>query len=492
VRRALGIGRWRLVTLPLIESLLLAAVGGIAALLVAQWVSAALGAMLIATSDATPVFADARTLTFTAVATLLVGVAVGLIPLVFSSRQDVVRVLRGGVRGGTVEGHRLRLSLLVMQAALSVVLLIGAALFVRSLQNVIATPMGYDANRVLLVTRVIRGPMFDDTAQRALRSSLLAAAQTLPGVESAAWVSSAPFISTSWTTLFVEGMTSVDALGRFTLQATTPDYFRTMGTRILRGRGLSDEDRRGAPAAAVVSESMARVLWPGQDAIGRCFRMREVTAPCTTVVGIAEDIVQNDIADGRRFHYYLSIEQYTRTWGNGLVVRLAGDPAREAEAVRAALQRVIPGDAYVTVQPLRGLVDTARRSWRLGATVFVAFGALTLVVAAVGLYGMIRFHVTERRHELGVRLALGAQRADVVRLIVRQGVVVAVAGILVGAPLAMLAARWVQPLLFEQSARDPVVYAAASAALALVALCASAWPAVRAAQGDPSSALRAE
>jgi putative ABC transport system permease protein len=492
VRRALGIGRWRLVTRPLIESLMLAAVGGVAALVVAQWVSAALGAMLVATAAATPVFADLRTLTFTAGATLLVGVGVGLIPLVFASRQDVVRELRGGVRGGIVEGHRLRVSLLVMQAALSVVLLIGAALFVRSLQNVIATPMGYDADRVLLVTRVIRGPIFDDAAQRALRSSLLAAAQSLPGVESAAWVSSAPFISTSWTTLFVEGVRSVDALGRFTLQATTPDYFRTMGTRILRGRGLSDEDRLGAPAAAVVSESMARVLWPGQEALGRCFRMREVTAPCTTVVGVAEDIVQNDIAEGRRFHYYLSIDQYTRTWGNGLVVRLAGDPAREAEAVRAALQRVIPGEAYVTVQPLRGLVDTARRSWRLGATVFVAFGALTLVVAAVGLYGMIRFHVAERRHELGVRQALGAQRADVVQLIVRQGVAVAVAGVLLGVPLAMLAAHWVQPLLFEQSARDPFVYAAASAAMALVALGASTWPAVRAAREDPSSALRAE
>ena len=220
--------------------------------------------------------------------------------------------------------------------------------------------------------------------------------------------------------------------------------------------------------------------------------MREATAPCTTVIGVAEDIVQNEIADARRYHYYLSIEQYTRTWGNGLVLRLHGDPAREAEAVRAALQRVVPGDSYVTVQPLAGLVDTARRSWRLGATVFVAFGVLTLVVAAVGLYGMIGYNVAERRHELGVRVALGAERADVLRLIVRQGVAVAVAGMLLGVPLALVAARWVQPLLFEQSARDPFVYAAVSFTMALVALAASALPALRAAAADPNPALRAD
>jgi predicted permease len=448
--------------------------------------------MLVSATDTVPqVWADTRTLTFTAIACLLVGVAVGMMPLGVSSRYEMCRALRGGLRGG-VHRHRLRVSLLVVQAALSVVLLIGAALFVRSLQHVVAMPMGYDADRVLLVSRVIRGPMFDAAAQRTLRTSLLTAAQSLPGVEAAAWISSAPFVSTSWTTLFVDGANSVDALGRFTFQATTPDYFRTMGTRVLRGRGLSETDALGAPPVAVVSESMTHALWPGQEAIGRCFRMREATAPCTTVVGVAEDMVQNEIADARRYHYYLSIEQYTRTWGNGLVLRLAGDPAREAEAVRAALQRVIPGDAYMTVQPLQEVVDSARRPWRLGATVFLAFSALTLVVAAVGLYGMIRYSVTERRHELGVRVALGARRADVVRLIVGQGVGVAVAGTVAAVPLAWSAAHWVQPLLFEQSARDPVIYAAASGAMALVALCASGWPAVRAAEEDPSSALRAE
>jgi hypothetical protein len=334
--------------------------------------------------------------------------------------------------------------------------------------------------------------MFDDAAQRALRAALLSAAQGLPGVEAAAWVSSAPFISTSWTRLFIDSVAPADAPGRFTFQATTPDYFRAMGTRVLRGRGLTAADSPGAPPVAVVSESMARVLWPGRDAIGQCFRMREATAPCTTVVGVAEDIVQSEIADVRRYHYYLSIEQYTRTWGNGLVLRLRGDPAREAEAVRAALQSVVPGDSYVTVQPLAGLVDTARRSWRLGATVFVAFGVLTLVVAAVGLYGMIGYNVAERRQELGVRVALGAQRADVLRLIVSQGVGVAVAGMFLGVPLALVAARWVQPLLFEQSARDPFVYAAVSCTMALVALAASALPALRAPAADPNPALRAE
>jgi hypothetical protein len=284
----------------------------------------------------------------------------------------------------------------------------------------------------------------------------------------------------------------VSRLGVFTYQATSPDYFRTMRTRILRGRGLTTDDRFGAPNVAIVSESMARALWPGQDALGKCFRMRSDTMPCTTVVGIAEDMVQRDLAGAQRFHYYVSIEQYTRTWGNGLLLRVRGDPARKAENVRKALQRVIPGSSYVTVQPLREIVQNAQRSWRLGATMFVAFGVLALVVAGVGLYGVIGYNVTQRLHELGIRVALGARRTDIVGLVVRQGVRFAVSGALLGVASAAIAGRWIQPLLFRQSATDPVVYAGVSVIMVVLALVASAVPAIRAARADPITALRAD
>jgi len=493
VRLALGVSRARLVAQSVTESLVLSVAGGIVAVLVAQWAGAAIRhSLLAATAPAAAMYTDWRTLSVTFGLAVAAGVLVGLAPALSAGRTDLSRTLRGGARGGVAEKARLRASLLVVQAALSVLLLIGAGLFVRSLDAVRAMRMGYDADRVLLVNRVIQGATFTDSTQRALRSALLETAQALPDVEAAAWVSSAPFVSTSNTNLFVAGIDSVARLGTFTYQATTPDYFRAMGTRILRGRPLTSDDRAGAPNVAVVSESMARTLWPGQDAIGKCFRMRVDTAPCVTVVGIAEDMVQRDIAGTQRSHYYVPIEQYTRTWGFGLVLRVRGDPGVLAEPIRRALQRVVPGTSYVTVQPLGDVVADAQRSWRLGATLFVALGILALVVAAVGLYGVIGYGVTQRMHELGVRVALGAQRTNVVGLVVAQSVRLAVVGAAVGVLLAVLAARWLQPLLFRQSATDPVVLAGVSGMMMIVALIASAIPAIRASRADPITALRSE
>jgi hypothetical protein len=321
---------------------------------------------------------------------------------------------------------------------------------------------------------------------------LMETAAALPGVEAVAWMSSAPFVSTSSTRLFVPGVDSVGRLGEFTYTATTPDYFRAMGTRVLRGRGIAATDRPGMPAVGVVSESMARVLWPGQDAIGQCFRMRSDTLPCTTVVGIAEDMVQGEITGTQRYHYYVAIDQYTRTWGNWMALRLRGHPTIEAEGIRQALQRVMPGISYLRVQPLSEIVQDTQRSWRLGSTMFLAFGVLALVVAAVGLYGVIAYGVTQRLHELGVRAALGARRADLLRLVVSQSLRLAVAGVVVGMLLALLASRWVEPLLFRQSGTDPVVYAAVGVLMLVVAVAASLAPALRAAKADPNTALRTE
>jgi predicted permease len=352
--------------------------------------------------------------------------------------------------------------------------------------------MGYDTDRVLLVNRVPRGIAYQDSTQLAMRHLLMETAAALPGVESVAWLSSAPFVSTSSTSLFVPGIVSGGRLGEFTYQATTPDYFRVMGTRIIRGRGLTATDLPGMPAVAVISESMARVLWPGQDAMGQCFRMRSDTIPCTTVVGIAEDMVQGEITGTQRYHYYVAINQYTRTWGNWMGLRLRGNPETEAEGIRHALQAVMPGLSYVRVQPLSEIVRNTQRSWHLGATMFVAFGVLAVVVAAVGLYGVISYRVTQRLHELGVRAALGARQTDLLRLVVGQSLRLAVAGVVVGLLLALLASRWVEPLLFQQSGTDPVVYAAVAGLMLLVAVVASVVPARRAARVDPNTALRAE
>jgi putative ABC transport system permease protein len=489
VRLALGVSRARLAMQSVIECTLLALLGGALAVLVAQWG----GQALVRAPAGMSVLTDWRSLVVAFAVTLTIGLVVGLVPALLAGRSgDLAGSLRGGARTGARDGGRIRAALLVVQASLAVTLLVGAALFVRSLQAVKGMRMGYDAERVVLVNRIIRGMPMNDSTQIPLRARLLETAQSLPDVEAAAWVNSAPFVSTSSTNVFVQGIDSTGRLGVFTYQATSPDYFRVMGTRILRGRGISAEDRLGAPNIIVLSESMARVLWPGRDALGACVVVWRADQPCRTVVGIAEDMVQNNLADGTRYHFYMPIEQFTRTWGNGMLLKLRGDPAEQGERVRAELQRVMPGASYLTMRPLEGIVDVARRSWQLGATMFVAFGVLALVVAAVGLYGVIAYNVAQRTNELGVRVALGAQRAHLLRLVVGESVRFTLAGVGVGLVVATASGRWVQPLLFGQSARDPVVYGGVGLLMLAVALAASALPALKASRTDPASALRAE
>ncbi|MBP6702971.1 MAG: ABC transporter permease [Vicinamibacteria bacterium] len=493
VRLALGVSRFRLIMQSVAESFVLTAMGCLAALFVAQFGGVLIRRVLMPSAEAPgPILADARTLLLGLVVTAVAGIAIGVVPALALERGDISRILRGGARGGQPHGTRLRTSLLVVQAALSVVLLVGAVLFVRSLDAVRAMRMGYDADRVLYVSRIIRGPWPGEEAVRAMRDALMERALALPVVEAAAWVSSAPFVSTSNTDLFVEGIESTRGIGAFTYQATTTDYFKTMGTRILRGRGFAASDVKEAPNVAVVGESMARALWPGREAIGQCMRVFSETAPCTTVVGIAEDMVQRDLASAERYHYYMPIDQFTRTSGNGMLLRLRGDPAREAESIRKALQGVIAGDAYVVTRPLRDIVTSAQLSWRMGATMFAAFGVLALLVAGVGLHGAISYSVSQRRHELGVRAAIGAQRRDLLRLVVAHSARVGLAGILLGSALALAASSWIEPLLFRQSATNPVVYIAVAAVMMAVALASSAAPAIRAAAADPAVALKTE
>ncbi len=493
VRLALGVSRKRLLMQSMTESLVLALLGGVAAVGVAEWGGTLISHLLIAPSaPSLRLVSDGRALGVTFAFAVGAGISIGLIPALFAGRGDLGATLRGGSRGGSRDGRGIRAALLVVQASLSVALLVGATLFVRSLSSVKTMRMGYDAEQVLFAWRVSRDLPLDDSTQVPLRRLLLATAQALPDVESAAWVSSAPFISFSNSSLYVAGIDSVGLLGPFDYQATTPDYFRTMGTRIVRGRGFTVQDDLGAPLVAVVSEAMAEALWPGRDALGECFRMREPTAPCVTVIGIAENMVQRELASAQRFNYYLPIEQFTRTWGRGMVLRVRGDPAAKAEGIRLALQRVMPGGSYVTTSTLSSIVQDAQRSWRQGATMFTVFGALALVVAAVGLYGVIAYNVTERAHELSVRVALGAQRANLLRLVVGESVRYTLIGVGLGLLVAAWSGPWLQPLLFRQSARDPVVYAGIGLLMVTVALVASLIPALRASRSDPAAALRAE
>lgn len=493
VRLALGVSRARLVMQSLTESLLLSTLGGVAGLLVAYWGGAGIQQLLMQSENASlELFTDWRTIGVAIGAALFVAIITGIIPLFVSLRNDLASTLKTGARGGSYQKSHMRTTLLVLQGALSVVLLVGAGVFVRSLDHVRTMRIGYEAEHVLYARSVMRGLRLDSAARIALRKALLDKARATPGVEAASWVYSVPFRSTSVTRLFVAGIDTVARLGRFTYQASSPEYFETMGTRILRGRAYTDDDRAGTPRVMVVSESMARALWPRAEALGQCVKVNADTMPCTTVVGIAEDMVQNDLQTSARFHYYMPVDQFDPAGGNGLFLKVRGDPTLQQEVVRRSLQTVMPGQAFLTVMPLLEIVDGARRSWQLGATMFGALGLLALIVAAIGLYSVIGYNVTQRMHELSVRVALGAQSMHILRLVVGQGLAFALAGVVLGGTIALAASRWLQPLLFQQSAKDPVVFAFVGAIMLLVAIIASVSPAVRAATADPNAALRAE
>jgi predicted permease len=492
VRLALGVSRGRLLMQHLSESLVLSLLAGVGGMLIAQWGGAAIRHFFGFDVGSLGVLGDWRTLAVTGGIALMIGAFAGAVPAMLAARSELAPALKSGARAGMQGRTRLSGMLLIVQGALSVTLLVGAGLFVRSLHRVESLRLGYDSDRILLVVRNNRGVPLSDSAKIALRRIMLAKAQAYPGVEHAAWVGQVPFYSSSSIDFFVPGIDSVSRLGRFTYTVTTPDYFATMGTGILRGRGLRADDRAGAPLAAVVSQAMAKILWPAEDAVGQCIRLQADTAPCTRVVGVAEDVAQRSLTDDARLQFYLPIDQYRPASGFALLLRLHAPPASQAEPIRRAMQRIMPGQDYVTTIPMSHLIGEERAPWRFGATMFLAFGLLALVVAGIGVYALIAYGVAQRMHELGVRVALGAQAADVIRLVVGQGVAFALVGLLMGSGLAFAAARWVQPLLFQESARDPAVFGAVSVLLLAVAVVACAVPAARASRADPNVALRSD
>jgi putative ABC transport system permease protein len=490
VRLALGVSRARLLSQLFTESVLLALLGGLAGLLVAEWGGAVLRAQFLAKSSEVSVIGDTRTLLFGGVAALCAGLLTGLAPAL-TQRGDVAGDLKAGVREGTFQRSRVRIALLVLQGALSVVLLVGAGLFVRSLRHVRVIPLGYDVDPVLIADLNLRGMQLDSARNVALRRELLQTAQAIPGVEHASRQLTVPFWTTWDLDLHVAGIDSVRRLGDFDLNAVTPEYFSTLGTRLLRGRGIEAQDGEHAPQVMVVSQAMAKTLWPGRDPIGQCVRVGADTVPCTFVVGVAENIKSQQLGDDPGLFYYLSTAQWHPEQG-GLFIRTRGDAARSAETIRRALQPVMPGAAYVTVTPLREILGERTRSWQLGATMFVAFGALALALAAIGLYSVMAYNVAQRTQEMGVRASLGAQERDLIKLVINEGLRVGVVGVVIGVMIALAGGQWVGPLLFQESPHDPLVFGFVAVVLLGTTVLASFVPSRRAARVDPIVALRYE
>ncbi|HEU4629261.1 MAG TPA: ADOP family duplicated permease [Gemmatimonadaceae bacterium] len=501
VRLALGVGRARLVRLLMTEGALLALAGGVAGVAVAY-----VGGWLLRRTlldafawDGSPV--SLRVLACAAAATLATALLVGLLPALRASEPRLTLALANGTPQSGARRSALRATLTVTQGALSAVLLVGAGLFVHSLWSVHRLDIGLEPERLLTVT--MQWPdLPDDTEaeqaaaaqrRRALQDAALERLRALPGVARVAAGWGTPFNSSYWAYPVVPGYDSLPKLpgGGPYYTGVTEDYFATMGTSIVRGRGIEAGDVKGSAPVAVVNETMARTLWPAGDAIGQCFRAQTRDSTCVRVVGIAEDVPHWELREEPSMHFYVAARQGGGSLGV-VLVRAREDPAALVPAVRRAVQELEPSLVYVDVAPLADELAPQLRPWRLGASLFALFGALALAVAGVGLYSVMSYAAASRTREMGVRLALGAQAADVRALVLRHGLALGVSGVLLGALLALVAGRWVAPLLFATSPREPLVFVAVTATLLATAVVASLVPAWRAGRTPPSVALRME
>ena len=496
VRLALGVGRRRLVGQLLTESLLLALIGGVAGVLVAHWGGALLRSVLLPDIAWNERILDPRVLAFTGAAALLTGLLAGIAPALQASRPDIAGALKAGAREGSYQKSRVRTGLLLSQAALSVVLLVGAGLFVLSLRNVRMDDLGFDPEHVALIETDYRGQTVPAAERLEAYRRAHDRLERIPGVQVVALGTTTPFWSMFSGPLRVRGLDSIPEIesGWPLMHAVSHDYLDAMGTRVIEGRGITEaDDRKGAARIALVNETMARLLWPGQSAIGQCLYVGPNATTCSDVVGVVQDSRADEIRPTPVMKYYVPVDQ--EQWARPiriLFVRTEGDPRALIGEMRREVVAAAPQATYVDIRPLMDLLDPEVRPWRLGATMFTVFGALALVLAAVGLYSVMAYSVTQRTHEMGVRMALGAEGRDVLRLIVGEGMRLAVIGIVAGALIALVATRWVAPLLYDVAPNDPRVFGGVALALLAVAVLASTIPAWRAARVSPITALRAE
>src|SRR5439155_1052633 len=430
IRVALGAGWWRLTRQVLIESLVLAIAGGIASLFVTLWAGPLIRAFLLPNTSAFTEPLDARVLAFTAAVALLTGILTGAVPAWQLGRRDLTPALKAGAGEGRYQRSGVRSALLVGQVALTVVLIIGAGLFTRSLRNVEGQNFGFDPAHTLLATIDLRAAGYSPAQINALHLAALTRLEALPGVEAAAATAAHPLGWAFASAVSVPGRDSIPRLssGGPYYQQVTPGYFAAIGTSV-RGRAFTSADRAGSDA--IVNETMARLLWPGENAIGKCFVPAGGENTCAEIIGVVPDARRFSAVEDATMTFYVPFSGDGNGFITALVVRPRGKPEDWIATVRSAIQETAPNLPFASVTPLADLLAPSIRPWRLGATMFSGFALLALVLSAVGLYGVLAYIVTQRTHEMGVRVAMGAQRWDVQRLMVSHGVRVAAVGALI-------------------------------------------------------------
>jgi predicted permease len=430
---------------------------------------------------------------------LVTAIAAGIVPAITASQPKLGHALKEGNRGAGGRRSRFSNALLVMQAALSVVLLVGAGLFVRSLQSVRGLDLGFDAERLVFASVSLDepSPVGSAAIRRDGLSQLAARLAELPGVEHVALASMIPMYGYTTIDLFLPHRDSLPPIpgGFSTATGISPAYFSAAGIRLVQGRDFSRDDKVGTAPVLVVSQSLARAFWPHSSALGQCVHLVKRTSPCFTVVGVSEDVRRLNVVEEQTAQYYLPLAQAPAESGveaSVVVIRVPPEQSSlVAQEARRTIKQIFPGGEAV-VRQMSEILASQYRPWRMGAMLFSLFGALALVVAAVGVYSTVTYNVGQRTHEMGIRMALGGRAADLVRLVLGEGLRVAAIGIALGGAVALVSGRLLASLLYGISPRDPAVLAAVALTLFGITAIACLLPAVRAARVDPVTALRSE
>jgi predicted permease len=508
VRAALGAGRTRLVRQLLVESLLLSAIGGGLGLLLAAWglkLLPALGAQQIPRLH--EITLDARVLGFTLLVALLTSMIFGLAPALQAVKFDLHTGLKeGGRAGASAKGRsRLRAALVVIEVALSLVLLLGAGLLIRSFWRLQQADPGFRVEQLLTMRLFPPASTYpNDQRVATFYEDLLGRVRSLPGVKDAAVVDALPIADRSGGTVMeTEGQpVELNPLNSVGWRVVTPGFFRTLGMRLLRGRLLEESDQEQTAAVAVINETLARAHWPNEDPLGRRIRLlnrapKQATTVFLTVVGVVADVKNESLTEPARQEVFVPLRQRTAAINGmglerqmSLAVRTSLEPMRLVPAIRqevAALDRNVPVTGERTVEEILSKM-TARV--RFNTTLLGIFAAVALLLAAVGIYGVLSYSVTQRTHELGIRLALGARARDVLWLVVKQGMSLALVGVALGLVASFGLTRLMATLLFGVGTTDPPTFAGIALLLTGVALLACYIPARRATKVDPLTALR--
>jgi putative ABC transport system permease protein len=500
VRSALGAGRGRLVRQLLTESVVLAAAGGIAGLIFASWSFSFLKQIIPdSMSLNATVGIDARVFGFTLLLSLLTGIIFGLAPALQAAKVDLNEALKlSAGRTGTGIGHRrMRGALIVTEVALALVLLVGAGLLIQTFVRLRALDIGLNPENVLTLRTTLPLGKYGELAKRtAFYQQVLERVRSLPGVVSAGYTTAVPLTWKGGTNSFtVEGHEPGPGQDA-NFRQVTPGYMETIGIKLREGRYLTDRDDSQAQPVAIINATMARQFWQGENALGRRFKNDgDESQRWFTVVGIVGDVKEMGLEAPAKPEMFFPYQQMGGTLWNiprDLIVRTTGDPLSITPALRQAIWSVDSSQPISNIRTMDEILAEEVAQRRVGMTMLVAFATLALLLASLGIYGVISYSVTQRTQEIGIRMALGASRGDVLRLVMTDGLRLAATGVAIGLGAAFAITRLMAGLLYGVSASDPRTLAVVTVLLTAVALLACYVPARRATKVDPMIALRYE